>query len=371
MKLVFTGGATGGHLYPALAVADKLKRRRPETEILFIGAEKEEGSKIVESAGYELRTIPARGFNRKNLLKNVSVVRDLLASSRRAARILKEFKPDAVFGSGGYVCGPVAREAHKQGIPTFLHEQNVIPGVANRLAERYADRVFVAFEESRTYFKDPGKIVVTGNPVRRQFLTTGVMRYRDRLGVDPKDMALLIFGGSLGAAKINEAAAETLIALKGRQGIAAFFITGRRMYAEVRRKLEEAGVSANPKVHIMEYTDRIHEYYAAADLIISRSGALTVSEIAAIGKASILIPSPNVTGNHQYYNAKTLADHGAALIMNEADLTAKSLTDEILKLAANKELLNRMGEAAAGQGRLDATDVIADYVLNSIEENET
>jgi UDP-N-acetylglucosamine--N-acetylmuramyl-(pentapeptide) pyrophosphoryl-undecaprenol N-acetylglucosamine transferase len=240
----------------------------------------------------------------------------------------------------------------------------VIPGVANRLAERYADKVFAAFEESRAYFKHPEKLVVTGNPVRRQFLTAGVMHYRNRLGVAPKDMALLIFGGSLGATKINEVAADALVALKDRGDLTVFFITGRRMYAEILKKLDAAGVTANPKVRVIEYADRIHEYYAAADLIISRAGALTVSEIAVCGKASLLIPSPNVTNNHQYYNAKTLADRKAAIIMDEADLTAESLKDEILKLSANKELLNRMGEAAARQGRLDAADVIVDCLLN-------
>ncbi|MDR2610784.1 MAG: undecaprenyldiphospho-muramoylpentapeptide beta-N-acetylglucosaminyltransferase [Clostridiales Family XIII bacterium] len=364
--MICAGGATGGHLYPALAVADKLRRRNPEIEILFIGAQKEVGSDIVKNAGYELMTIPARGFNRKNPFKNISVARDLLASSRQTAHILKTFQPDAVFGSGGYVCGPVIRAAHQQHIPTFLHEQNVIPGVANRLAEKYADTVFIAFEESRASFKNPDKIVVTGNPVRKQFLTAGVMHYRDRLGVNPRDMALLIFGGSLGATKINEVAADALIALKDKQDVTVFFITGRSGYAEIRGKLEAAGVTANPKVHVMEYTDRIHEYYSAADLIISRSGALTVSEIAVCGKASLLIPSPNVTGNHQYFNAKTLADKGAAVIMDEADLTAESLTDEIRKLAANKELLNRMGEAAAKQGRPDATDVIADAIQGAL-----
>ncbi|MDR1068513.1 MAG: undecaprenyldiphospho-muramoylpentapeptide beta-N-acetylglucosaminyltransferase [Clostridiales Family XIII bacterium] len=366
MKFICAGAATGGHLYPALAVADKLCRRKPESECLFLGA-KHEKNHIIEDAGYELRTIDTRGFNRKHLLKNISVVKDLIVSSRQISHILTEFQPDAVFGSGGYVCGPVIREAHRKGIPAFLHEQNVIPGVANKLAEKYADKVFVAFEESRHYFKNPDKIVVTGNPLRKAFLTAGVMHYRERLGIAEKDMALLIFGGSLGSSKINEVVSDMLIALKDRSDMRVFFITGKRLYADMLKKLTDAGVTASGKVSVIEYSDRMHEYYAAADLIIARSGALTVSEIAVCGKASILIPSPNVTGNHQYYNAKTLADKNAALIINESELTSESLADEIRKLSANKEALNRLGAAARELGRPDATDVIADYIIGDVK----
>jgi UDP-N-acetylglucosamine--N-acetylmuramyl-(pentapeptide) pyrophosphoryl-undecaprenol N-acetylglucosamine transferase len=368
MKMIFAGGATGGHLYPALAVADKLRRRNPGAEILFLGAKNETGTSIVTNAGYGLRTISVRGFDRHHPARNIAVVKDLLVASGQTARIIKDFKPDAVFGSGGYVCGPVIREAHRKGIPTFLHEQNVIPGIANRLAEKYTDTVFAAFDESRSYFKNPDKIIVTGNPVRRQFLTAGVMRYREKLGIDPKETVLLIFSGSLGATRINEVASDMLIRLKGRPGFTVFFITGRRMYAEVKANLDALGVTKNTGIHIMEYADNIHEYYSAADLIISRSGALTVSEIAVCGKASILIPSPNVTNNHQYYNAKTLADKGAAIIMDEAELTADRLTSAIFKLFANREQLNRLGEAAAKQGRPDATDVIAEYILERVGE---
>jgi UDP-N-acetylglucosamine--N-acetylmuramyl-(pentapeptide) pyrophosphoryl-undecaprenol N-acetylglucosamine transferase len=364
--MIFAGGATGGHLYPALAVADKIRRRNPDTEILFLGAKNETGTSIVTSAGYELRTINARGFDRQNPVRNIAVVKDLLVASRQTARIIREFKPDAVFGSGGYVCGPVIREAHRKGIPTFLHEQNVIPGVANRLAEKYADTIFTAFDESRSYFKNPDKIIVTGNPVRRRFLTAGAMRYREKLGINPKETVLLIFSGSLGAERINEVASDMLIRMNGRPGFTVFFITGRRMYAEVKANLDAAGVTKNAAIHVMEYADNIHEYYAAADLIISRSGALTVSEIAVCGKASILIPSPNVTNNHQYYNAKTLADKDAAIIMDERELSAARLANAILKLFGDREKLNRLGEAAAKQGRPDATDVIAEDILKRV-----
>jgi UDP-N-acetylglucosamine--N-acetylmuramyl-(pentapeptide) pyrophosphoryl-undecaprenol N-acetylglucosamine transferase len=366
MKAILAGGATGGHLYPALAIADKIKRRNEASEILFIGAEKEVGTDIVGASGYALRTISARGFDRRNPFANVGVVRDLLKSGGQIRRILEEFRPDAVIGTGGYVGGPVIREASKKGFPTFIHEQNALPGVANRMAAKYADEIFLAFEESREHFAGKRHVTVTGNPVRRGFITAGAMDYREKLGVGEKDMAVLFFGGSQGAERVNEIVTDMLIGVEAVRDIDVFFITGRRGYYDVSRKLTEAGVMAGGKVRLMDYTEAIHEYYAAADLIVSRSGALTVSEIAVVGRASILIPSPNVTGNHQYYNAKTLSDHGAAIIMEERELSPTSLADELLKLKANKQALNAMSRAAAKRGRPGATDALYDAIVKRV-----
>ncbi|MDR0851351.1 MAG: undecaprenyldiphospho-muramoylpentapeptide beta-N-acetylglucosaminyltransferase [Clostridiales Family XIII bacterium] len=357
------GSATGGHLYPALAVAERIKRRRPDAEFLFIAARWESSSDILNESGYGVQTIDARGFDRSNIFKNFSVLIDLARSDRQIREIFAEFQPDFVFGTGGYVCGPVVKAARKRGIPTYLHEQNVIPGVANKLAEKYADTVFVAFEESKAYFKHPEKIVVTGNPVRKSFITAGAMHYRQQLLISPKDLAVMIFGGSQGADRLNEVVCDMLADLKDSDDLTVFFLTGRRLYEDVRRKMTDSGAIRNEKFHVIDYTETIHEYYSAADLVVGRSGAMTVSELAVLGKASILIPSPNVTNNHQYYNAKTLADHGGAIIMNESELTAASLTNEILRLKANKEQLNRMAEAAEKQGKPDAAGMIADVIL--------
>jgi UDP-N-acetylglucosamine--N-acetylmuramyl-(pentapeptide) pyrophosphoryl-undecaprenol N-acetylglucosamine transferase len=360
------GGATGGHLYPALAIADKIKRRNEDSEILFIGADKEVGADIVGASGYELRTIRARGFDRRNLIRNIGVFKDLVKSGRQIRRVLEAFEPDAVIGTGGYVGGPVIREASRKRIPSFIHEQNVLPGVANRMAAGYADEIFVAFEESREYFGGGRKVIVTGNPVRRGFITAGAMNYREKLGVGPKSASVLFFGGSQGSDRINEVVVDMLIGVERARDMDVFFITGRRGYYDVSRKLTEAGLMTGGRIRLLEYTEAIHEYYAAADIIVSRSGALTVSEIAAIGRASILIPSPNVTKNHQYYNARALADHGAAIIMNEKDLSPITLSNELFRLQANKQALNAMSEAAAKIGRLGATDAIYDAVVSRI-----
>jgi UDP-N-acetylglucosamine--N-acetylmuramyl-(pentapeptide) pyrophosphoryl-undecaprenol N-acetylglucosamine transferase len=366
MRVIMAGGGTGGHLYPALAIADKIARREQDSEILFIGAKKEVSSDIIESNGYELVKIDVRGFDRRHLARNVAVLKALAASGAQIRKILKDFKPDAVVGTGGYVSGPVIREASKRGIPTFVHEQNVIPGIANKLAAKYADEIFVAFEPAKEHFKDKSKITVTGNPVRRAFITAGATDYREKLGVGSSAMAVMIFGGSQGADRINEVTSELLEELSS--GALAdidtefFFLTGRRQYFDILERLTSAGVLKDGRIRLMDYTEVIHEYYAASDIIIARSGALTVSEIAALGKASILIPSPNVTNNHQYYNAKVLEDAGAAVIMDEADLTASSLADEIRRLSSNKEHLNKMAGAALTIAKTDATDVIYGHI---------
>ncbi|MDR3072457.1 MAG: undecaprenyldiphospho-muramoylpentapeptide beta-N-acetylglucosaminyltransferase [Clostridiales Family XIII bacterium] len=358
MKVLLAGSATGGHLYPALAIADKIKRKKPDTEFLFVGAKREVGSEIIENSGYRLARIDIRGVNRRNLLKNFSVVKDLVKASGQIRGILNAFQPDFVIGTGGYACGPVIREAKKKGIRTYLHEQNIIPGLANKLAEKYADRIFVAFSESRELFKQPSKVVVSGNPVRRAFLTAGAMNYREKLGIGPKEMVLLIFGGSQGADYINEVVSDMLIHLDNDNEFTVFFITGKRMFYSILQKFSDANALQNERIHVMEYSEAIHEYFSAADLIISRSGALTISEIAVCGKPSILIPSPNVTGNHQYFNAKTLADKGAAIIIEEGNLTSETLKAELLRLCSEKERLNQMATAAAEAGRPDAVDVI-------------
>ncbi|MDR0519669.1 MAG: undecaprenyldiphospho-muramoylpentapeptide beta-N-acetylglucosaminyltransferase [Clostridiales Family XIII bacterium] len=366
MKAILAGGATGGHLYPALAVADKIKRRNESSEILFIGADKEVSSDIISASGYGLRTIPARGFDRRNMLKNVGVMKDLAICSIQIKKILTEFGPDAVIGTGGYVGGPVIREASKMGIPTFIHEQNVLPGMANRMAAKYADEIFVAFEESREHFPKSRNVKVTGNPVRRGFITAGAMNYREKLGLGDRDMAVLVFGGSQGADRINEVVCDMLTGVEDMRSIDIFFITGKRSYFDMSRRLDGAGLVGGGKVRVIDYTEAIHEYYAAADLIVGRSGALTVSEIAVMGRASILIPSPNVTNNHQYHNAKTLSDKGAAIIIEEKDLTPTLLSEEISKLKANKDALNTMSQAAASLGRPGATDAIYDEIVGRV-----
>ncbi|MEG1584395.1 MAG: glycosyltransferase, partial [Anaerovorax sp.] len=196
MKVIMTGGGTGGHVYPAVAIADKIKRKHPEAEILFVGTEKGMERELVPANGYPIEFITVSGFNRKNLLKNIKTVQDLLKGDRGARKIIGAFKPDLVIGTGGYVCGPVVRAAHKMGIRTFIHEQNALPGMTNKMLEKSVEKVFISFPDAKSHFKNKKKLIVTGNPIRRNFILAGVENYREKLGIAPKEFVILCFGGS-------------------------------------------------------------------------------------------------------------------------------------------------------------------------------
>lgn len=360
MKVIMTGGGTGGHIYPAVAIADKIKRKNPDAEILFVGTEKGMERDLVPKSGYPIRFITVSGIHRKQIWKNIKTFADLMKGDKEAKQIIKDFGPDLVVGTGGYVCGPVVREAHKLGIPTYIHEQNAFPGVTNKLLEKHVDKVFVSFPEAKQYFKHPEKLVVTGNPIRKSFLVGGAVNYREKLGISDRDFVILCFGGSRGAGKINSTMKGVAAAVNGMKDVRLFFITGRVYFDRIKQELCECGVAENGNVTLLPYADNMHEYLFSSDLVVSRSGALTVAEITACGKASVLIPSPNVTGNHQYFNAKVVADQGGAVLIEEKDLTEEKLLTTILKLKNNKMALNNMAKASASVGKLDAVDVIYD-----------
>ncbi|MDR0423894.1 MAG: undecaprenyldiphospho-muramoylpentapeptide beta-N-acetylglucosaminyltransferase [Clostridiales Family XIII bacterium] len=364
MRALLAGGGTGGHIYPAIAIADKIARRQPGSEILFIGGENGREKRLVPESGYPIRLIKIRGFNRKDMLKNVGAVADLLKAGAEIRRILKEFRPDVVIGTGGYVSGPVVREAGRMGIRAFIHEQNAFPGVANKMAERYAEKVFIAFEEGGKYFKEKHKLVVTGNPVRKEFVTAGIRGCREKLGIGAGVFVLLCFGGSIGAGAINAAMAPILKELQKEAGMRVYFITGERYYSGIAEGLEGSGIEAGGNISVMAYSDNIYEYMSAADLVVCRSGALTVSEVAVCGKAAIMIPSPNVTGDHQLYNAKTISGRGGAILLEEKDLGPEKLLDLILRLKNNKRVVNEMGEASRKLGRADAADAIYAHIVS-------
>lgn len=362
MKVILTGGGTGGHIYPAIAIADKIKRKNPEAQILFVGTEKGMEKDLVPKNGYDIKFITVTGFHRKKLLKNIKTVMDLTKGTRQAKKLMDDFKPDLVIGTGGYVSGPVVRAAHKKGIKTYIHEQNAFPGVTNKLLEKYVDKVFISFPESREYFKEQDKLIVTGNPIRKSFLVSGIHNYKEKLMIKPNDFVILCFGGSLGAEKINSTMISVVEALNNTDDTRIFFITGKMYFNRINTEIKEKGIILSDNISILEYADNMHEYISSADLVISRAGALTVSEITACGKASILIPSPNVTGNHQFFNAKVVADQGGAIIIEEKDLTEEKLIGTILRLKNNKEALNHMGVASEKVGRTDAVDMIYDHL---------
>ena len=362
MKVIMTGGGTGGHIYPAIAIADKIRSEHPDAEILFVGTQKGLEKDLVPKNGYPISFVTVSGFHRKQIWKNVGTARDLMKGLREAKAILKEFQPDVVIGTGGYVCGPVVRTAHKMGIPCYIHEQNAFPGVTNKMLEQHVNKVFLSFEEAGKYFKQPEKHVVVGNPIRGSFFAAETGDLRAKLGIEEGDFAVLSFGGSLGAGKINEAMAEAIHTFNGVKGMKVFFGTGKRYYDEICKAISESGLELKDNIKVMPYIDNMNEYLNACDVVISRAGALTISEITACGKASILIPSPNVTGNHQFHNAKVVADKGGAILLEEKDLTADALVKAILELKNHPEALKRMEQASRDAGRTDSADMIYQHL---------
>ncbi|QIB70094.1 undecaprenyldiphospho-muramoylpentapeptide beta-N-acetylglucosaminyltransferase [Aminipila butyrica] len=362
MRVIMTGGGTGGHIYPAIAIADKIKENNPEAEILFVGTKRGLEKDLVPQNGYKIRFITVSGFNRKQLLKNVKVVKDLLKGSREAKKIIREFKPDVVIGTGGYVCGPVVRAAHKLGVKTFIHEQNAFPGMTNKMLEKYVDQVFISFADAEKYFKDKGKLVLSGNPVRQSFFQAVKSDSRKIIGEPEDRFVILCFGGSQGAGKINSVMAEVAESLSGVQDVSLYFVTGKGYYDQMTHLMKEKGIPEEDNIHLKKYISNMQDYISAADLVVSRAGALAVSEITVCGRASVLIPSPNVTGNHQYYNAKSVADKGGAILLEEKDLNSEALMKIISQFKTDPQKRRDMELASRTAAPNEATQIIYEHL---------
>ncbi len=358
MKVIMTGGGTGGHIYPAIAIADEIKSRHHDAEIIFVGTERGMEKDIVPRAGYPIKFITVSGLDRKNPIKLVKTLKNLNHGLHEAKQIIKEFKPDLVIGTGGYVCGPVMRTAAGMGIKTYIHEQNAFPGLTNKLLSRSAERVFVAFEDAKKYFKTKKEPVTVGNPVRHAFTEVDRQAAREALGVKDDEFMVLGFGGSLGAQRINDEMTVAAERLRDRTGLRIFFVTGKRYYGSIMENADKT----NARVTYLQYIDDMPKYLNACDLAITRSGALTVSEITACGRASVMIPSPYVTNNHQYYNAKVVADRGGAILIEEKDLTYGEVADEIEQLMNDRQALEKMEKASAELGTVTSAGQICDII---------
>ncbi len=347
MRILLAGGGTAGHINPALAIAGYIKSKNPDAEFLFIGNRGGMEQRLVPQAGFEIKSITISGFKRslspKSLAENAKTVARTFSSSAEAKKIIKEFKPDICIGTGGYVSGPVVRTASKLGIPCVIHEQNAYPGVTNKMLAKRVNKVMLAVEAAKKYFEN-ANVVVTGNPVRNEILTTNKESSRQKLGLDSRPV-VLSFGGSLGADKINKAVAE-LVARSGidkkYQHIHAYGKFGDWFPQEVKDR--GTNIENCENLDIRPYIDNMPECMAAADLVICRAGAITLSEIQAMGKPAILIPSPNVTENHQYHNAMALVNAGAAEIIEESDLSGDLLMKKADSMLQNPEKLMQIGE---------------------------
>lgn len=362
MKVIMSGGGTGGHIYPAISIADEIKRRFSSAQILFVGAERGLEKTIVPDNGYAIELIPIHGFNRKKLLKNIKVMKEFKEGSRRAADILKWFDADVVIGTGGYASAPLLKAAQKMGIPTYIHEQNAYPGMTNKMLEKHVKKVFLGFEEASRYFKYPEKHVVCGNPVRRDFLDADRKTARKDIGINDNDFVLLAFGGSQGAGRINKAMIGVIEALSSSGDIKICLGTGKFYYDAILDELKERKIKNSPNIRIKEYINNMNGYLAAADLVISRSGAITVAEVTSCGKPAIFIPSPVATGNHQYYNAKAVSERGGAMVIEEKDLDEEKLISTILKLKNDRAILEDMSKRSLMSAPKNAAGKICDNI---------
>ena len=356
-KIIFAAGGTGGHINPALAVAGEVRRQYPDAQILFIGTAEKMEARLVPAAGYDFRTIQISGFNRvlnlNGIKQNIKTLSHLLKSSSQAKKIIKEFAPDVVIGFGGYVSGPVVRAAAKLGIPTAIHEQNAFPGVTNKTLAKMVDAVMLTAEQAAQYMQPKNPVIVTGLPVRGELLEADRDISRAELGLDEKPL-ILSMGGSLGAKAINEAMLE-VISNRWQANNCTFMHATGKDCKDFPERLAEKGVDLNAKnIIVRDYINDMHRCLAAADLVICRAGASSLSEFQALGKPSILIPYPFATENHQFHNAKALADKGAAIVIEEKDLTSAKLMQQIDTLLESPGKLDSMGRAAKSMAVTDA-----------------
>ncbi|MDO4517591.1 MAG: undecaprenyldiphospho-muramoylpentapeptide beta-N-acetylglucosaminyltransferase [Bacillota bacterium] len=363
MRVIMTGGGTGGHIYPAIAIADEIKKREPEAQILFVGAERGLEKKLVPDRGYEIKLIQSAGLDRKNPLKNFKVARTVLKGNAQSKKIIKDFKPDFVVGTGGYASGPIVRAAQKAKIPTYIHEQNAFPGMTNKLLEKGVRNVFLGFDAAKKYFKMPEKLVTTGNPVRDEFMTGDRAKAREALGYKPDEFVVLAFGGSQGAGRINKTMLNIIRKVNGRDDIKVCLGAGTFYYNAILATLADEGIQLAENIQIIEYIKDMATYLLAADLVVSRSGALTVAETTVSGVPAIFIPSPMVTGNHQYYNALTVSEKGGAILVEEKDLDDEKLLAKIIELKENPEKVKYMAEKSKMCEQTNATEIVCDVIF--------
>lgn len=371
MHILFAGGGTAGHINPALSVAKYLQETQKDVKISYIGTDHGLEKKLVPAAGIDFYAIKASGFQRKptleNAKKNLRAVQEAIEGSIRARQLLKTLKPDVVVGTGGYVSGPVLREAALLHIPTAIHEQNAFPGVTTKMLIHRVNRVMLAMPEAGPRLHSKKPYTVTGNPIRGALLKADRVASRRKLGIPDDKLLILSFGGSLGARAINKSVIGLIEEASKTGAYCVYHATGKSGLEPMQRTLKEIGVGENnPYVTVTEYIHNMDELLAAADLVICRAGAITLAEIQACGKAAVLIPSPYVAENHQYFNALTLKNAGAAEMIEEKELTKASLSETVHALIADPDRLTQMGKKAKETAILDANERIAKVILSLI-----
>lgn len=369
MRFVLTCGGTAGHINPALAIAGRLRELMPDCEILFIGAEGKMEMELVPREGYKIEALKitniSRGHSLEALRHNLDTLRNVAVSTHEAKRILREFKPDVVIGTGGYVCYPVLTAAHELGIPTAVHESNAVPGLTTKLLAERVDLVMVGFADSKGAYHHPEKVEVTGTPVRGEFASYSKALAKKELGLDPNEPLVVSVWGSLGAAHMNKVMGELITLLDARREFRLIHSAGSMYFDGFMEKLEAAMPDfAKFGADVRKYIYDMPRVMAAADLILCRAGASTLSELAYMGKPVIIVPSPNVTNNHQEKNARVLEKAGGAKVFLEGEFDAQSLLDTVRELLGDEGKLSEMSEAMRLLAVPGATDRICDIILS-------
>jgi UDP-N-acetylglucosamine--N-acetylmuramyl-(pentapeptide) pyrophosphoryl-undecaprenol N-acetylglucosamine transferase len=363
LRILLSGGGTGGHIYPALAIAAALKELVPDSEFLFVGAEGKMEMRRIPEAGYKIVGLPVAGFHRSLDKRNFAFPFKLVRSLGKARKTVKDFNPDVAIGTGGYASGPALAAAYSLGVPVFLQEQNALAGVTNRLLGKIAKSVFVAYPEAITYFAS-AKTIHTGNPLRKSLSAdslTSKEKGRVHFGLDPNKPTLLSFGGSLGARKMNDAFVEMHAFWKAHQELQVIWQTGEGYFA----RFSESETAKLPNVKCVPYLERMDLAYAAADLVACRAGALSISELQLLGKPSLLIPSPNVSGDHQTANAKAVERTGAAVLIPDNQQVEK-LSATLSQLLGDSQALAQMAKAASDTAKPAAAQHIAQHILEYV-----
>ncbi len=365
LRVIISGGGTGGHIFPAVSIANEIRAKRPDAKILFVGAEGRMEMQRVPAAGYPIKGLPIAGFNRKNLLKNIPVLFKIMKSRALARKIVRDFRPQVAVGVGGYASGPTLNVAESMGIPTLLQEQNSYAGVTNKLLAKKARKICVAYDGMERFFP-ADKIMFTGNPVRQNLLDTSVSKVEAvrSFGLVPGKQTILIVGGSLGARTLNDSILGNLPLLKQQSRIQFVWQTGKYYSAEIKAELERRGCPDNLKV--MDFISDMKMAYAAADLVISRAGAGSISEFCLLGKPVVLVPSPNVAEDHQTKNAMALVQKNAALYVADAD-ARRTLMPLAINTVADHAKLENLSNNIVRLARPNAASDIADEVIKLAE----
>lgn len=370
MRFLLVCGGTAGHINPALAIAGELGKVIENSEFLFIGSGREMEKRLIPSAGYELKNVTisgfARGISPRHIKENIKMVKNLLISARESEQIIREFKPDAVIGTGGYVCYPVLKKAAAMGIPTVLHESNAVPGITTKMLSGKVDKMLVAFPDVKEHYRKPENVVVTGTPVRQDFSAMTKAEARAKLRIDNRPL-VVSFWGSLGASVMNEYMVD-FIAENCRSGAFNHIHAtggGDAGLKKLKAALRERGITKLPvNVDIRPYIDNMGTVMTAADLVMCRAGASTIAELTMMGKPSILVPSPNVTNNHQEKNARAVERSGGACVLLESECNGKALYDAAFELTGDRKKLSQMNTGASSLGVKDCTSVIAEIIIS-------